>query len=205
MSAKYLNALIRGAAAKENDPARRLPPELDEYGPSEYQQAHEERVQLPRSMAGRTIPAAMAQKPDQQSASRDEVIERFVNEFIRDVAASKPAWKHGFKDEKARRAYRVQLTQSLYRNKINKPEYLAHAKQRAIDDETPFFPPVGKIIAWAKEKMPVSGELNAAMYREYRPERLLSSEPEHVRKEKGEAELQKTKELLAKSRAEGLL
>ena len=172
MDAKaYLDGLRAKADAKASDPARQMP---EEYRP-----------------------ATTAQHVQQERKSKADRIGEFVNQIIKRVAAAKPAWRQGFKSEAEMKAYRATLTDALRRNRISSIEMVERAIARAIDDASPFFPSVGQLIAWAKEGEAPSGELNAGMYRLWKPSQLLPKETEQARRERGREELKKLRAMLA--------
>lgn len=131
------------------------------------------------------------QVPDHIKQVASEVFSQFI--------AMRPAWKVGFTnenrtlDERQVTAYKLQLLQAMQENGIDNFEKVQAGLKELRKQGGQFLPSVGDFIAACK---PSDGHLNAAMYVEYRPERLISSCTEEERKSAAKEGLAELKSIL---------
>jgi hypothetical protein len=117
------------------------------------------------------------------------------NRVFAELCQIKSAWRTAFRTKDEVKGYKLQLLRGMFENGINSMDLVERGLIEARKDPSDFLPSVGKFVAWCKPPKQ-DGELNAAMYREYRRERLIASCTEAERREMAKAELAKLRGLL---------
>ena len=148
---------------------------------------------LIKSQAGK--PEVTRKPLDRQYNVPDE-LKQVAAYVFRELTAMKTGWRAAFKDERQVTDYKIQLLKGMDENGVDNFDLVNKGLKEARADANDFLPSVGKFINWCKPKQ--SGELNCAMYQEYRPERLLSSQTDQKRKETARLEMQKIRQMLRK-------
>jgi len=140
----------------------------------------------------------VTRKPMDRQYNVPEELKQVAAYVFRELTAMKTGWRLAFKDELQVTDYKIQLLKAMDENGVNNFELVNKGLKQARADDKDFLPSVGKFITWCKPK-PVN-ELNSGMYKEYRPERLISSKTFDERKTEAKSELAKIREMLCRSK-----
>jgi hypothetical protein len=131
-----------------------------------------------------------------------EQYKQVASEVFRQLTTMRPAWKVGFTnenktfDQKLVTAYKIQLLQAMQDNGIDDLQKVESGLKALRSQSGQFLPSIGDFITACNPNS--KGELNAAMYREYRPERLIASCTEEERKQAAADGLRAIKSLLGR-------
>ena len=146
---------------------------------------------------------------ESQSIVRNQPSHRQIPDHIKQVASyvfkslttTRPGWRNGFTnkgqtDERLVTNYKIALLQAMQENKIDTIEKVEAGLNTLRNQPGAFLPSIGDFISACKPQ--ASGELNCAMYQEYRPERLIAQGTFQERQAMAKSELAKIKQMLGK-------
>lgn len=137
------------------------------------------------------------QQPQQKVIS--EELKQVANYVFSKLTAMRPAWRNGFihngvLDEKLITNYKKSLLEGMELAGINSFEKVKKGLDKLLLEKGVFLPSVGDFVQACKDER--AGEFNAAMYQEFRPNRLISSITEQERKDTALNEIEKIKAML---------
>jgi len=120
-------------------------------------------------------------------------VKEIADYVFKQLAMIKSGWRAGFKTKDEVIGYKKQLLLAMHENGIDNFQKIELGLKNARSDENPFMPSTGKFISWCKDPKKITGELNAGMYQEYRPEKLLSNKTDSERRAEAREQLNKIK------------
>jgi hypothetical protein len=151
---------------------------------------------------------ALTKQPELKTESHHNIpdeLKEVARYVFGTLTATRPGWKVGFTnagrvDEKMVTQYKMNLLKAMMLNEINTMQKVQYGLDKLISEGGQFLPSVGDFVQACKDHSKVTGELNAGMYKEYRPERLISNKTFEERRAEAKSELAKIKEMLCKSK-----
>jgi hypothetical protein len=155
----------------------------------------EQAVQLIKQNANKQ---PVTRSPMEQQYQVPDELKKVAAYVFRQLTSMKTGWRVAFTDERQVKDYKIQLLRAMDENGINNFELVEAGLKQCRSDTSDFLPSPGKFVAWCKPT--ITGELNAGMYKEYRPERLISNKTFEERRAEAKSELAKIKEMLCKSK-----